>query len=163
MHPILSTGLLIGFLCGGWMFVMGLTGWYLDPARLNLFFLVILIEVAGLIWGLRQTAAQGRTYSGQVVAGTGMAIIAGVVIFCCSLVFTTLAFPNYLADIHAMSRQMMEAQGMPPAEIEQAIAANPMQTPVMNALAGFVGTFMTGVMASAVIGVWIKAPARIPG
>lgn len=160
MHPILSTGLLIGLLCGAWMFVMGFTGWYLDPARLNRFFLVILIEVGGLVWGLRKTAAEGRTYSGQVVAGTGMAITAGVVIFCCSLVFTTVAFPNYLADINEMSRRMMQEQGMPADEIQRALDANA-TTPLMNALTGFIGTVMTGIIASAVIGLWIKAPARI--
>jgi hypothetical protein len=31
MNPILSTGLLIGLLCGAWTFVMGFTGWYKDP------------------------------------------------------------------------------------------------------------------------------------
>ena len=113
MHPILSTGLLIGLLCGAWMFVMGFTGWYLDPTKVNRFFLVILIEVGGLVWGLRRTAAEGRTYSGQVVAGTGMAIVAGIVIVCCSLIFTTVAFPNYLTDINEMSRRMMLEQGTP--------------------------------------------------
>lgn len=162
MHPILSTGLLIGVACGAWMFVMGFTGWYLDPGKVNLFFVVIVIEVAGLVWGLRKTAAEGRTYSGQVVAGTGMAIIAGIVIFCCSLIFTTVAFPNYLTDINEMSRQMMLQQGMPADEVQRALDANAsMNTPVMNALSGFIGTFMTGVVASAVIGVWIKAPARL--
>ncbi len=120
MHPILATGLLIGVLCGAWMFVMGFTGWYLDPAKLNRFFLVILIEVVALIWGLRRTAAEGRTYSGQVVAGTGMAIIAGVIIFCCSLLFTTVAFPNYLTDINEMSGRLMLQQGMPAEEVQRA-------------------------------------------
>lgn len=158
MSPILPTGLAIGVLCGVWMFVMGFTGWYLDPAKLNLFFLVIIIEVAGLIYGLRQTAAQGRTYSGQVVAGTGMAIVAGVVIFGCSMLFTTVVFPNYLTDITEMSRRMMAEQGMTAAEIERAIQLAPSgQSPVANALSGFMGTFITGVAASAVIGLWVKA------
>ena len=182
MHPILSTGLLIGLLCGAWMFTMGFTGWYLDPAKLNLFFLVVIIEVAGLVLGLRMTAAQGRTYSGQVVAGTGMAIVAGVVIFICSMLFTTVAFPDYFADINAylkevtgedftakafpdyfadikeMSRRIMAGEGKSEAEIQAIIAAAaPRQTPVANALSGFVGTFVTGVVASAVIGLWVKA------
>lgn len=163
MHPILSTGLLIGLLCGAWMFVMGFTGWYLDPAKLNRFFLVIVIEVAGLVWGLRKTAAEGRTYSGQVVAGTGMAIVAGLVIAGCSLIFTTMVFPNYLADINEMSGRLMLEQGIPADEVRRALDQNAAaNTPLRNALTGFVGTFMTGVVASAVIGLWIKAPARLP-
>ena len=42
------------------MFVFGFTGWYRDPRSALLFFLVIPIEIAGLIWGLRQTAREGR-------------------------------------------------------------------------------------------------------
>ena len=160
MHPILFTGLTIGLLCGAWMFVMGFTGWYLDPAKLNLFFLVIVIEVAGLIWGLRKTAAQGRTYSGQVVAGTGMAIVAGIVILCSSLIFTTVVFPNYLVDIQEMGRRVMLEQGKSADEIQQALDASA-STPVMNAISGFIGTFMTGVIVSAIAGLWIKAPARL--
>ena len=81
MNPILAAGLLIGVLCGVWTFVMGFTGWYKDPAMASVFIAVVIpIEIGGLIWGLRKTAAQGRTYSGQVVAGTLMSAIAGFVI-----------------------------------------------------------------------------------
>ena len=97
MNPILSTGLLIGLLCSAWMFVMGFTGWYKDPSLSHLFFFVIAIEVAGLVWGLRRTAAMGRGYGRQVLAGTMMAIVAGVIIIASSLIFTTVAFPDYLA------------------------------------------------------------------
>jgi hypothetical protein len=157
MNPIPAAGLMIGGLCGAWMFVMGFSGWYRDPQLLNLFFLVIVIEISGLLWGLRRTAAQGRTYSGQVVAGTMMAIIAGVVIFISSMLFTTVAFPSYFDEINTISSEMMQAQGKTAAEISQAIAdASTWQTPVMNALAGFLGTFITGVVASAIIAVFIR-------
>src|SRR5688572_2710834 len=95
LNPILAAGLLIGVLCGVWTFVMGFTGWYKDPAMASAFFAVVLIEIGGLIWGLKKTAAQGRTYSGQVVAGTLMSIVAGVVIVGSSLLFTTVFFPDY--------------------------------------------------------------------
>jgi hypothetical protein len=157
MNPILSAGLLIGVLCGVWTFVMGFSGWYKDPTMLNLFFFVIVIEIAGLIWGLRKTAAQGRTYSGQVVAGTLMSIVAGLVIICSSLLFTTVAFPDYFTELNAAQRAMMQQQGKSDAEITAAIdAAAPMQTPIANALAGFLGTFITGVVASAIIAIWIR-------
>jgi hypothetical protein len=158
MNPILSAGLLIGVLCGVWTFVMGVTGWYKNPTMLNLFFLVIVIEIAGLIWGLRKTAAQGRTYSGQVVAGTLMSIVAGLVIICSSLLFTTVAFPDYFNELNASQRALMQQQGKSEAEIAAAIdAAASMQTPIANALAGFIGTFITGVVAAAIIAIWIRA------
>jgi TM2 domain-containing membrane protein YozV len=157
MNPIMAAGLAIGVLCGVWMFVMGFTGWYKDPQLLNLFFVVIVIEVGGLIWGLRRTAAQGRTYSGQVVAGTMMAIIAGVVIIVCSLIFTTVAFPNYFEEVNAVGRDVLQAQGKTENEIADAMSASAAwQTPIMNAFAGFLGTFFTGVIASAVIAAWIR-------
>ena len=157
MNPIVAAGLLIGGLCGAWMFVMGFSGWYRDPQLLNLFFLVVVIEIAGLLWGLRKTAAQGRSYSGQVVAGTTMAIIAGAVIFVCSLLFTTVAFPNYFEEINTISRELLQKQGLSEPEITERVnAASRWQTPVMNALAGFLGTFVTGVIASAVMAAFIR-------
>jgi hypothetical protein len=157
MNPILAAGLLIGVLCGVWTFVMGFSGWYKDPTMLNLFFIVIIIEIAGLIWGLRKTAALGRTYSGQVVAGTLMSIVAGLVIICSSMLFTTVAFPDYFNELNAAQRAMMQQQGKSDAEITAAIdAAAPMQKPIVNALMGFIGTFITGVVASAVIAIWIR-------
>jgi hypothetical protein len=163
MNPILAGGLTIGLLCGVWTFVMGFTGWYKDPVKLNLFFLVIVIEIAGLIWTLKRTAAQGRTYSGQVVAGTLTAIVAGLVIIVSSLLFTTVAFPQYFAEVNAVQRDLLARQGMPQDQIEAAIrAAAPMQTPMVNALIGFIGTFMTGVIASAVIAIWVRARGPRP-
>jgi hypothetical protein len=163
MNPILNAGLLIGVLCGVWTFVMGMTGWYKDPVMVNVFLpAVILIEIGGLIWGLRQTAAQGRGYQGQVVAGTLMSVIAGVIIIASSLVFTMVAFPNYFNELEAMQRQMLAAQGQSPAAIEEAIEAGKVAaTPMANAMAGFIGTLVTGILVSAVAAIWIrdKSPA----
>ena len=162
MNPILSAGLLIGVLCGVWTFVMGFTGWYQDPQMLNAFFLVIPIEIVGLIWGLRKTAAQGRTYGGQVVAGTLMSVVAGVVIICSSLLFTTVAFPDYFTELENAQRQILAAQGRTAAEIEEAVRANSAaSTPMGQAMAGFIGTLITGILASALVGIFIrrKGPA----
>ena len=99
MHPILSAGILIGVLCAIWTFVMGFTGWYKDPTLSNAFFLVIPIEVAGLVWGLKRTASEERTYRAQLVAGTLMSVVAGVIIIASSLLFTTVAFPEYFREL----------------------------------------------------------------
>jgi len=158
MNPILAAGLLIGVLCGAWTFVMGVTGWYKDPAMLNAFFLVIIIEIGGLIWGLQRTASQGRSYSGQVVAGTLMSIVAGFVIICSSLLFTMVVFPDYFSELNAAQREFMQRAGKSEQEITAAIdAAAGMQTPMSQAMAGFFGTFVTGVVASAIIAIWVRA------
>jgi TM2 domain-containing membrane protein YozV len=157
MNPILSAGILIGVLCGVWTFVMGFTGWYKDPTLLNAFFLVIVFEIGGLIWGLRKTAAEGRTYLGQIVAGTLMAVVAGVIVICSSLLFTTVAFPNYFAELETINRQLLQSQGKSAAEIEEAVRATASTaTPMGQAMAGFIGTLLTGIIASAVIAIFVR-------
>lgn len=137
MNPILKTGVVIGVLCAVWMFVFGFAGWYKDPSMRIMFFLVVLIEVAGLVWGLRQTARDGRAYLGQIVAGTMIAVVAGVIVIAASLVFTMAVFPDALEAVQA---------------------SEPAATPMSQALDGFLGTLVTGILASAAIALWIRAP-----
>lgn len=164
MNPILSAGLLIGVLCGAWTFVMGLTGWYRDPVLLNLFFLVIVIEIAGLVWGLRQTAAQGRGYGSQVIAGTMMAIVAGVVVICSSLLFTTVAFPDYFNELETMYIEILQQQGLSATEIARRVAENrAANTPMGQAMQGFIATLITGIVASAIIAIWVRSRHPVAG
>jgi hypothetical protein len=116
------------------------------------------IEIAGLVWGLRRTAAEGRTYGGQIVAGTMMAIIAGVIVIASSLLFTTVVFPNYFTELQATYRTMLQQQGKSEAEIA-ALLQNEMtgQTPMNQAMAGFLGTLVTGIVASAIIAIWVRS------
>jgi len=53
---------------------------------------------------------------------------------------------------------MLKAAGLPEAEIKtQVAAAAAMQTPVMNALSGVIGTVVTGVAVAAIAGAfWRK-------
>jgi hypothetical protein len=137
VNPILKTGVVIGILCAVWMFVFGFAGWYKDPSMRVMFFLVVLIEIAGLVWGLRQTAREGRTYLGQIVAGTMIAVVAGMIIVAASLVFTMAVFPDALDAVRA---------------------TDPAATPMSQAMDGFLGTLVTGILASAAIALWIRAP-----
>jgi hypothetical protein len=160
MNPILNAGLLIGLLSGGWIFAMGLTGWYKNPALMRILFVVsglILIEIGGLIWGLRRTAAQGRTYGGQIVAGAMMAVIAGVIIITASLLFTTVAFPEYFQELESAHRTILQQQGKSDAEIAGELSRTMSDAAPMNqALQEFIGTFITGILASAVIAIWVR-------
>jgi hypothetical protein len=157
MNPILAAGILIGVLCSLWTLVMGYTGWYKDPALHNVFFLVILIEIGGLLWGLRRTAREGRTYGGQILAGTMMAIVAGVIIIGCSLLFSTVLFPNYSHEMEQMFRTTLQQQGKTEAEIAAAVHENAATwTPMAQAMSGFIGTLVTGILASAVIGYFVR-------
>jgi len=157
MSLTLKGGLLIGVLCSVWMYVVGLTGWYLDPTLQAMFFLVILIEIAVLFWALRQLPDSQKTFAGILKAGTMMSLIAAVVIIVASYLFTTVAFPNYFEDIRALGEQQYRAQGMKEEEIASVMASMAsMQTPVMNALTGAIATVVTGFLASAVLGLILK-------
>ena len=150
-------GVLLGVLCVIWTFVMGFSGWYKDPVMLNLFFLVILLEIGIVIWALRKTAP-AATWGGQIVNGLVLSLVASAIIFAGSLAFTTVAYPNYFTEIQAVQAEMLKSAGMTEAEIKtQLAAAAAMQTPLMNALTGVIGTVVTGVLVAAIAGAfWRK-------
>jgi hypothetical protein len=125
---------------------------------LNLFFLVIVLEIGELVWGLRRTAALGNNYMAQVLAGLAIAGIASIFIFCGSYLFTSVAFPNYFEEIRTLQAEQLKAGGMAEDQIRAALdLARPMQTPVVNALMGVVGTMVTGLLASLVIAAFARA------
>jgi hypothetical protein len=157
MSVPIRAGVLLGVLCVMWTFVMGFTGWYKDPVMLNLFFLVIPLEIGIVVWALRKTAA-GATWGGQIVNGLVLSVVASAIIFAGSLLFTTVAFPNYFNDIQAAQTQMLKAAGMAEADIRTQMAASAaMQTPFMNAISGVIGTVVTGVVVAAIAGAfWRK-------
>ena len=157
MNVTLKVGLLIGALCALWTFVMGFTGWYKDPALLNAFWVVVPIQIGLLIWGLRQTAAR-NTYFRQVGTGTLMSVIAGVILFFSSLLFTVVVFPDYFKEIRGVHEQMLRAAGTPDDQVSAALkTASESQTPVIQAVSGLVGTVMTGLVASLIISVFARA------
>jgi Protein of unknown function (DUF4199) len=157
MKVILKVGVLIGALCALWVFVMGFTGWYKHPALLNAFWVVVLIQIGLLVWGLRQTAAE-NTYGRQVGAGTLMSLIAGVILFFNSLLFTSVVFPEYFTELRAVQEQMMRAAGTPEDQVTAALeAAKQSQTPLIQAVSGLVGTTVTGLVASLIIAIFARA------
>jgi len=152
----IRAGVLLGVLCVFWTFVMGFTGWYKDPVMLNLFFLVILLEVGIVIWALRKTAASA-TWGGQIVNGLVLSLVASVIIFAGSLLFTTVAFPNYFTEIQSVQAEMLKAAGTSEADIKaQVAAAAAMQTPFINAITGVFGTVVTGVLVAAIAGAFLR-------
>ena len=157
MKSILKTALVLGLTCMAWQLVMGLSGWYLHPVLLNLFWVVILIQVGVLVWGLRMTAAEGRTYSGQVGAGTLMSVFGGVIIFLGSLLFTTLFFPHYFEDIRRVGEEVLKGKGMSASDVKTQLDAQAaMQTPFFSALSGFLGTVVTGLVISLIVAAFVR-------
>ena len=158
MNTIVKAGLILGILVEVWSYVYGFAGWYKDPALVNLFYCVMLIHVGVLIWGLRQTAAAGRKYGGQVGAGTLISAIGAVIIFAGSILFTTVVFPEYFSDVQAMMEQMLSDKGMSGEEIQQVLDAQAaFSNPLVNAITGAVMTIIFGCIFSLIIAIFVKA------
>jgi hypothetical protein len=157
MGITVKSGIVLGVLVGVWTFVMGFTGWYKDPVLLNMFWIVIVIQIVLLLWTLRQTANAGARYGAQVWNGTLMSLVGGAIIFASSMLFTTVFFPQYFDELRQIQGQMLKQAGQSDAEIKAALDAGAATaTPFYQALFGFIGTVVTGVVVSAVAGAFLR-------
>jgi hypothetical protein len=165
MSAIIKTGVVIGILAEVWTYIMGFTGWYKDPGKAFLFIpVVIAIQIAVLYWGLCQTAKEGRNYGGQVGAGLLMSIVAAIIIFIGSIIFTSYVFPEYFEEIRAMTTEQLRAGGVADEQIQTSVdLMSRMQTPLIQAITGVIGTIVTGLVASLVIAIWVRENWPPPG
>lgn len=151
MNLTVRAGVVLGLLVVAWTFLMGVTGWYKDLALANLFWVVVLIQIGVLLWALTKTASENG-FARQVFVGTLISMVASVLIFAGSLIFTMVTFPNYFAEVRVVHEEMLRKAARPEAEIQAALeAAATGATPVAQAIAGAIGTVLTGIMASAMI------------
>jgi len=156
MHPTVRAGLILGLSVVAWTFVMGVTGWFKHPGLLYLFWLVIPMQIGILLWALRGTA-RTEGYGRQVWIGVSISLLASILIYWGSFVFTTVIFPHYFQDIEALGRQLMAKQGFSADQIEAAVRAQaPMRTPRASAMAGAIGTVVTGFLTSVIAAIWIR-------
>jgi hypothetical protein len=157
MNLIIKVGVVLGLLVSLWTFTMGFTGWYKNPRLESLFYVVILIQIGVLVWGLKKAAKGARTYLGIVAGGTLMSLIGGVIIFFGSLLFTLVVFPNYFDEIRTVGIEIMRATGLPETEIATRVQSEAwFQTSFMQAFLGFVFTVVTGLLASLVIAAFVR-------
>lgn len=159
MKTIIRGGVLLGILVTIWTYIYGMTGLHKNMAAAMAFPLVAtLLEVGVLIWALKRTAAEGRRWFGQVSAGTMLAFVAGSLIFATSYFYVNSFHPTYFAEVNAAGDAFYRAKGMDDAKIQEIMAAAaPYQTAGWQALIGFCATVITGLVASAVIGAFIKS------
>jgi predicted secreted protein len=144
-------GVALGLLVAAWTLVMGVTGWYRDPALQAAFFVVIPIQI-GLVVALLRRTSNEHGYRGQVALGTLASAIAAPIVLVQSLVFTTLLFPSYFDDLRAAHAALLRADGVPEAEIavRATAAAEANGDSLSNAVTGAIATIVTGLVVSAV-------------
>jgi len=162
MNLTIRAGLVLGVLVVAWTFLMGVTGWYKDPVLLNLFWIVVLIQIIVLLWALTKTAA-ANGFARQVLTGTLVSAVASVPIFLGSLFFTMVAFPHYFAELAAVQEEMLRKAGRTEAEIRTALELSAAgATPMAQAIAGVIGTILTGIFVSAMIAVFHRRRGGAP-
>ncbi|MCE1230051.1 MAG: DUF4199 domain-containing protein [Firmicutes bacterium] len=156
MNATLQGGLILGLSVAAWSYLMGLTGWYRDPAKAALFWMVIPIQIFIVVWTLQRTAPR-YGYARQVVQGVALSVIASLLIFGASLLLTTVIFPDYFKDLEALGRLKMAEHGLSPTEIEKVIRESASrQRPLPQAFAGVLGTWVTGLVTSLVTAVFYR-------
>ena len=69
-----------------------------------------------------------------------------------------MLFPTYFHDVRALQEQMLLQQGMTAADVQITLdAAAVSATPAANAITGFIGTVVTGIIMSTVVAIWVRA------
>jgi hypothetical protein len=148
MSVAIRGGVVLGLLVTFWTYFMGFTGWYKHPVLLLAFWLVVPAQIAVLIWSLGQTADR-QGYWAQVGLGVLISALGGAIIFCSSLLFTTVVFPHSIREMQTLQENALRQSGRSQAEVRRMIeAAARDATPMAQALSGFLGALFTGLLAS---------------
>lgn len=156
----LIAGLMLGLLIVGWSFVMGITGWYLDPQSFHLFWVAVALQALVLTVTLMRTR-QGRSYGEQVGIGLATSAVASILVFVGSLLFTAIVFPHYFADLRDAQRTELLSRGMNEDQVVKVLEETaPSRTPGGQAFAGFMGTLGTGFVVSLVAAAFLRERRR---
>jgi len=151
MKPIVIAGVVLGVVVGGLLLMNG-------AARVYSVFpnLAILTQIGALVFGLRQTAEQGRKYAGQIGAGTLISLIGGLLIILFSLIQTAV-FPEILDIKEQLQTTLLADRGMSPAEIELALEQTALsRTPAYLAISRGSAALITGVILSLIIAAFVR-------
>ncbi len=156
MHPTIRAGFLLGAAVAAWTLIMAKSGLYKHPTLLYLFWLVIPIQIGILITFLRKSASTAG-YGRQVWTGVSISLLGSMLIFANSYYLTSVLYPHYFQELEALGRQLMANKGMSAEQIEAAVRAQAhMQTPMASAMAGAIGTVVTGFLTSVVAAFWLR-------
>lgn len=156
MPNTVKSGILLGVLVEIWTAVVIVARWHVDPVRMNLFFLVIPLQIAILVMALRKEAPNAG-YGKQVLNGLVVSLVAAAIVFAGSYLLTTSVFPNYFAEVRVAGEAMLVEIGGTPDQVAEDMAKNAaMYRPLDNSIAGAIGTTVTGLVVSLVAAAFLR-------
>ena len=156
MKTSMIAGVALGVLVILSTLVMGFTGWYKHPVLAIAFLLVIPINIGVVVWGLLRTAKEGRRYGGQIAVALVIGVVASVLVFFNSLLFTGVLFPTYLADLQEMQGGLLRMAGQTQQEIDAQLELAGEPSAIGLAIQGVVGTMGTSLVTGLIAAVFIR-------
>ncbi len=128
-----------------------------NPIAAQFAFLIpaILLSIGCVFWGLKMTAADNN-YLKQLVNAVLIGLVAGALIFAFSMLLLTVLMPDYLDDVKQSTVAWLEDSNLPDEQLERQIRSVEGTTAVSQALGGFIGTFLTTLIAGAIIAIFLR-------
>jgi hypothetical protein len=115
--------------------------------------IAILINLVVVFLCLRETAAENR-YGKQLLNGALLGLFGGILIFLGSWLLVAVVFPHSLDEIREAYTTWLQSSGLPQAQVDQQIQKLQGTTAARQAVGGLIGTFITSVIAAAIIAIF---------
>ena len=113
----------------------------------------ILANVGCLFWGLKGTAAESG-YGKQLLNSLIFGVVAGVLIFCVSMLITSVLAPDNFDQGKTAMIEAMEGMNMPEVALAKQIDAIEATTPMGESIKGLIGTILTSLFFGAIISIF---------
>ena len=170
MRSSLKHGLIIGFMIAIWLLLwFSIISWAnvkfhleLNAIKLRLIsgLFSVLILVLGIYFGLRDAKKKGNnliTYKTAVLTGIKMSLIVAIIVSIFSLIYCTIINPGFRNFMVSEVERTMKASGASSYEITDQIekAKREFSTP-MQMMQSFIGQSVIGMLASLIIGIFIR-------
>ena len=126
-----------------------------NPLLGAMIFLVvaILANVGCLFWGLSGSAAESG-YGKQLLNSLIFGVVAGVLIFCFSMLITTVLAPDNFDQAKTAMVEAMEGMNMPEEALALQVDKIEATTPMGESIKGLIGTIGTSLFFGAIISIF---------
>ncbi len=115
--------------------------------------LAIVINVACVYWGLKQTAAENG-YGKQLLNALMIGVIGGVLVFAFTVLMLSVLMPGYLEEAKQAALDLLESAQLPQAQLDAQMQALEQATPVSQAIPSMIGTLFTSLISGAIIAIF---------